>query len=219
MKPQTLQQLADHVSGKVVGDPNIVIESVSTLHAASKGQITFLSNQKYINDVAKTEASAVIVAQESQVDINQIIAKDPYFALQQIVVLLHGFRENKPVGISDRSNVSETASLGDGCSVCDFATISDNVKVGKNCYFYPGVFIGAGTTVEDDCIFYPNSVVFDNCIVGNRVIVQSNASVGQDGYGFSTHNGVHHKIPQIGRVILQDDVEIGASACIERGTL
>ena len=152
-------------------------------------------------------------------DINQIVAKDPYFALQQIVVALHGFRENKPVGISERSNVSETATLGEGCSVCDFVTISDNVKIGKNCYFYPGVFIGPDTTIGDDCIFYPNAVVFENCVIGNRVIVQSNASVGEDGFGFSTHNGEHHKIPQIGRVILQDDVEIGASAGIERGTL
>lgn len=219
MKPQTLQQLADHVSGKVVGDPNVVIESVSTLHTAGAGQITFLSNIKYLNDVKDTGASAVIVAQESEVEINQIVAKDPYYALQQIVVLIHGYRTNKPVGISDKSNVAETATLGEGCNVNDFVTISDNVKVGKNCYFYPGVFVGPDTTIGDDCIFYPNAVVFNDCVIGNRVIVQSNASVGEDGFGFSTHNGEHHKIPQIGRVILEDDVEIGANSGIERGTL
>jgi len=219
MKPQTLQQLADHVSGKVVGDPNIVIESVSTLHTAGAGQITFLSNIKYLKDVASTGASAVIVAQECEANTNLIVAKDPYYALQQIVVLMHGHRKNKPVGISDKSNVDETATLGEVCHVHDFVTISENVTVGKNCYFYPGVFIGADTTIGDDCIFYPNAVVFENCVIGDRVIVQSNASVGQDGFGFSTHNGEHHKIPQIGRVILEDDVEIGASAGIERGTL
>jgi len=219
MKPQTLQQLADHVSGKVIGDPNVFIESVSTLHTAGPGQITFLSNVKYINDVKDTGASAVIVAQKSEVEINQIIAKDPYFALQQIVVLMHGHRKNKPVGISDKSNIAETATLGEGCHVQDFVTISDNVKVGKNCYFYPGVFIGQDTTIGDDCILYPNAVVFENCVIGDRVIVQSNASIGEDGFGFSTHNGEHYKIPQIGRVILEDDVEIGVSAGIERGAL
>ncbi|MBW8015638.1 MAG: UDP-3-O-(3-hydroxymyristoyl)glucosamine N-acyltransferase [Planctomycetes bacterium] len=219
MKPQTLQQLADHVSGTVIGDPNIVIESVSTLQTAGDGQITFLSNVKYLNDVKDTGASAVIIAQESEVEINQIVVQDPYYALQQIVVLIHGYRANKPVGIRDKSNISETATLGDGCHVHDFVTISDNVKVGKNCYFYPGVFIGQDTTIGDDCIFYPNAVVFNDCVIGDRVIVQSNTSIGEDGYGFSTHNGVHHKIPQIGRVILEDDVEIGASAGIERGTL
>ncbi|MCF7955874.1 MAG: UDP-3-O-(3-hydroxymyristoyl)glucosamine N-acyltransferase [Phycisphaerae bacterium] len=219
MRSQTLQQLADHVSGKVIGDPNVVIESVSTLQTAGPGQITFLSNVKYINDVKDTGASAVIVEQKSEVEINQIVAKDPYYALQQIVVLIHGFRANKPVGISDKANIDETAVLGDGCNVCDFVTISENVKIGKNCYFYPGVFIGPDTTIGDNCVFYPNAVVFENCVIGDRVIVQSNASVGEDGFGFSTHNGEHYKIPQIGRVILEDDVEIGASAGIERGTL
>lgn len=219
MKAQTLQQLADHVSGEVVGDPNFVIESVSTLDKAGPKQITFLSNIKYLNDVGTTSAGAVIIAQESEVQINQIVAKDPYFALQQIVVLLHGYRTNKPIGISTKSSVADTAILGDGCNVCDFVTISDNVSVGKNCYFYPGVFIGPDTTIGDDSVFYPNAVVFENCVIGSSVIVQSNASVGEDGFGFSTHNGEHIKIPQIGRVILEDNVEIGASACIERGTL
>jgi UDP-3-O-[3-hydroxymyristoyl] glucosamine N-acyltransferase len=91
--------------------------------------------------------------------------------------------------------------------------------VGKNCHLYPGVFIGPNASVGDDCILYPNAVIYDNCIVGNRVIVHSIASVGQDGFGFATHKGVHHKIPQIGRVLLEDDVEIGSGAAIERGTL
>jgi len=219
MKPQTLQQLADHVSGEVIGDPDVLIESVSTLHAAGQGQITFLSNKKYLNALQDTKASAVLVAQECEANTNLIVAKDPYYALQQITVLIHGFRKNKPVGISKKANVSETAELGEGCNVCDFVTISDNVKVGKNCYFYPGVFIGPDTTIGDDCILYPNAVVFEDCVIGDRVIIQPNASVGQDGFGFSTHNGAHHKIPQIGRVILEDDVEIGSNAAIERGTL
>ncbi len=219
MKTQTLEQLAEHVSGKVIGDPNVVIESVSTLQNAGVGQITFLSNIKYLNALKDTSASAVIVAEECESSTNLIVAKDPYFALQQIVVLIHGHRENKPVGISPKSNISEDATLGDGCNVCDFVTISDNVRIGKNCYFYPGVFIGQNTTIGDDCIFYPNAVVFDDCVIGDRVIVQSNASVGEDGFGFATHNGEHHKIPQIGRAILEDDSEIGANSSIERGTL
>ena len=95
----------------------------------------------------------------------------------------------------------------------------EHVKIGRNCYFYPGVFIGPNVQIGDDCIFYPNAVVYDGTQIGNRVIIQSNASVGQDGFGFATHNGEHHKIPQIGRVTLEDDVEIGAGCAIERGTL
>lgn len=219
MQSKTLQQLADLVGGKVIGDGSIKIESVSTLEAAGPGQITFLSNRKYVPKVKNTRASAVISANEVATDASLLIAPDPYYAFQQIVVEIHGHRYNKPVGISDKASISETAVLGEECNVCDFVTISDNVTIGNNCYFYPGVFIGPDTKIGNDCIFYPNAVIFNGTEIGNSVIVQSNASVGQDGYGFATHQGVHHKIPQIGKVILEDEVEIGAGSAIERGTL
>ena len=219
MQSKTLQQLADLVSGKVIGDGSIKIESVSTLEAAGPGQITFLSNRKYVSKVKNTKASAVISAYEIETDASLLITSDPYYAFQQIMVEIQGHRYNKPVGISDKASISETASLGEGCDVCDFVTISDNVTIGKNCYFYPGVFIGPDTKIGNGCIFYPNAVIFNGTEIGNGVIVQSNASVGQDGYGFATHRGVHHKIPQTGKVILEDDVEIGAGCAIERGTL
>ena len=219
MQPKTLQQLADSVGGRVIGDGGIIVESVSTLDAAAAGQITFLSNEKYAPKIRTTKASAVITAAECPSDAALLIADDPYYAFQQVVVELHGHRHNKPVGISKKASISESAELGGGCNVSDFVTVSDNVKVGRNCYFYPGVFIGPDVRIGDDCIFYPNAVVFDRTEIGNRVIVQSNASVGQDGYGFATHQGIHHKIPQTGRVVLEDDVEIGAGCAVERGTL
>lgn len=219
MQSKTLQQLADHVGGKVIGDPGIIIESVSGLDNAKSGYLSFLTNTKYNSKLQTTQASAVIVAKEVQSHTALLVADDPYYALQQIVVFLYGHRENKPVGISEKAAVSATAIIGDGCNISDFVTISDNVRIGKNCYFYPGVFIGPNTKIGDDCIFYPNAVVFNDVIIGDRVIIQSNASVGEDGYGFATHKGVHHKIPQIGRVLLEDDVEIGAGCGIERGTI
>lgn len=219
MKTKTLQELADHVGGRLVGDPNILIREASTLDKAGCGEITFLSNPKYEPLVKKTKASAVIVQKEMECTAAQLIVDDPYYAFMQIVVLLHGHREHPKVGISPAAHIASTAQLGPDCQVSHGVTISEHVKIGKNCYFYPGVFVGPKVQIGDDCIFYPNAVIYDGTIIGNRVIVQSNASIGQDGFGFATHKGQHHKIPQIGRVILEDDVEIGAGCAIERGTL
>lgn len=219
MKTKTLQELTEHVGGRLIGDPNILIREASTLDKAGCGEITFLSNPKYEPLVKKTKASAVIVQKEMDCSAAQLIVDDPYYAFMQIVVLLHGHREHPKVGISQAAYISPTAQLGQDCQISHGVTISEHVKIGRNCYFYPGVFIGPRVQIGDDCIIYPNAVIYDSTVIGNRVIIQSNASIGQDGFGFATHKGQHHKIPQIGRVILEDDVEIGAGCAIERGTL
>lgn len=219
MEYRTLQQLADHVGGSISGDASVKIESVSTLQNAKAEQITFLTNKKYESQIATTNAGAVIVGHKYDVDVPLLVTDDPYYAFQQIVVLLHGHRKHPQVGISENANISPNAILGKGCNVNNNVTISDDVRIGDNCYFYPGVFIGPGVEMGSECIVYPNAVVYDGTQIGDRVIIQANASVGHDGFGFATHQGQHHKIPQIGCVILEDDVEIGACAAIERGTL
>ncbi len=219
MQGKTLSQLAQHVGGKVMGDEEVVIKTVSTLDQAGKGEITFLSNKKYEPQLKTTKADAVIVAKEIETNAALIVVDDPYYAFMQIVVLLHGHRKHKSTGISKRAFIDDTAKVGSNCNVQDFVTISENARIGKNCNIYPGVFVGPDVQIGDDCIIYPNAVIYDNCEVGNRVIIHANASIGQDGYGFATHKGVHHKIPQIGRVVLEDDVEIGSCCAIERGTL
>ncbi len=219
MEAKTLQDLADHVGGRVVGDPSLRINEASTLDKAGPEEITFLSNPKYEPQVKTTKASAVIVAKELDSPAALLVVEDPYYAFMQIVVLLHGHRDHPQVGISPQAQIDSTALLGPDCHINQGVTICQNVKMGKNCYIYPGVFIGPHAEIGDGCIFYPNVVIYDGTKIGSRVIIQSNASVGQDGFGFATHKGQHHKIPQIGRVILEDDVEIGAGCAIERGTL
>jgi len=219
MKTKTLQELAEYVSGRFIGDPNILIREASTLDKAGCGEITFLSNPKYEPLVKKTKASVVIVPKEMDCPAAQLIVEDPYYSFMKILVLLHGHREHPQVGISPNAHIAPTAQIGQGCQVSHGVTIGEDVKIGKNCYFYPGVFIGPRVQIGDECIFYPNVVVYDGTIIGNKVIIQSNASIGQDGFGFATHKGEHHKIPQIGRVILEDNVEIGACCAVERGTL
>jgi UDP-3-O-[3-hydroxymyristoyl] glucosamine N-acyltransferase len=219
MQGKSLKELAEHVGGEVRGDGQMVIKAVSTLDKAGAGEITFLSNKKYESLLKTTKASAVIVAKPAETDAALLIAEDPYYALMQIVVLLHGHRKHKKVGVSERSSVAKTAKFGANCNVYDFAVISENARIGKNCCIYPGAFIGPDVKMGDDCIVYANAVIYNGCEIGSRVIIHANAVIGEDGYGFATHKGKHYKIPQIGRVVLEDDVEIGACCTIERATL
>jgi UDP-3-O-[3-hydroxymyristoyl] glucosamine N-acyltransferase len=219
MPPKTLQEIADHVGGTIIGDGSVIIESASTLDSAGAGQITFLSNPKYAPRVTETQAAAVMVAEKVETNAALIIAEDPYYAFMQAVVLLHGHREHPDTGISSLAVIADTAKIGQNCNIHPHAIIHDHAVIGDNCHIYSGVFIGPHVSIGSDCILYPNAVIYDGCQVGDRVIIQSNASIGQDGFGFATHKGEHHKIPQIGIVILEDDVEIGANSAIERGTL
>lgn len=220
MQERTLGELAEYVGGRVVGNPNVVIKSASTLGRAGEGDISFLTNRKYEKQLRITRASAVIVGKESpHTMVPQLIAEDPYYAFMQIMVLLHGHRKHKKVGISPRASISDSAKIGADCHIHDFATISDNAKVGDGCIIYPGVYVGPGVQIGNDGIIYPNVTIYDGCKIGNRVIINANSSIGEDGFGYASHKGIHHKIPQIGTVIIEDDVEIGANCGIERGTL
>src|SRR3972149_784764 len=220
MQKRTLGELAEYVGGRIVGDPNVIIESASTLGRASEGDISFLTNRKYEKQLRTTKASAVIVGKESaNTSVPLLIAEDPYYAFMQIMVLLHGHRKHKKVGISQRASISDSAKIGADCHIHDFVTISDEAHIGDGCIIYPYVYIGRGAQIGNDSIIYPNVIIYDECKVGNRVIINANTTIGEDGFGYPSHKGIHHKIPQIGSVIIEDDVEIGANCGIERGTL
>jgi len=220
MQTKTLGELAKYVGGRVFGDPNVKIRSASTLGRADEGDISFLANRKYEKQLRATKASAVIVGKETaDTAVPLLIAEDPYYAFMQIMVLLHGHRKHKKVGISPRASISDSAKIGTDCHIYDFATIADEAKVGDGCIIYPGAYIGQGVQVGNDSIIYPNVTIYDGCKIGNRVIINANSTIGEDGFGYASHKGVHHKIPQIGIVIIEDDVEIGACCGIERGTL
>ena len=217
---KTLGQLAEHVAGKVLGDPAIEINSAATLGKARKGDISFLSNRKYEKQLHTTTASAVIVGKLiGNASLPLLIAKDPYYAFMQIVVLLHGHREHQPVGISPKAFIADSAKIGTNCDIHNFVTISENTKIGSGSVLYPGVFIVLGTKIGKNCILFANVCVYDGCKLGNRVIINANSTIGEDGFGYATHKGEHHKIPQIGSVVIEDDVEVGSSCAIERGTL
>jgi UDP-3-O-[3-hydroxymyristoyl] glucosamine N-acyltransferase len=198
----TLKDLADGIEAELAGDGSVAINSVGTLEDAEPGQISFLSNPKYVKQLETTGATAVIVAPGISNDrVALLKAKDPYYAFARAVVLLHGYRKHPHSGISPAAHVDPTASVGEGTVI------------------YPGVYVGPGVTIGRDCILYPNAVVYDRCVLGDRVILHANCTIGQDGYGFATHKGEHHKIPQVGNVVIEDDSEIGAGTTVDRAAL
>ena len=221
MSGKTLAVLAEYVEGQVRGDANTVIKSASTLNRAGDGDISFLANIKYEKHLATTKAAAVIVGKDTvtSVSVPLLICEDPYYAFMQIMVLLHGHRKHKKVGISPKAEISDTAKVGTDCHIHQYVTIDDNAKIGNGSMIYPGCYIGRDVEIGNDCILYSNVVIYDGCKLGKRVIVNANSVIGEDGFSYASHKGVHHKIPQIGSVVLEDDVEIGVCCGIERGTL
>lgn len=221
MKQKTLGELAEYVGGKVRGDSSVKIVSAGTLSRAGRGDISFLANNKYTKELANTKASAVIASKDvtAETDVPLLICEDPYYAFMQIMVLLHGHRKHRKSGISPKAQISDKAKIGADCHIHEFVTIEDGATIGDGIVIYPGCFIGKGVEIGDESILYPNVVIYEGCRLGKRVIVNANSVIGEDGFGYAGHNGVNHKIPQVGGVIIGDDVEVGVCCGIERGTL
>jgi UDP-3-O-[3-hydroxymyristoyl] glucosamine N-acyltransferase len=199
----TVEELAREIGADVVGDGNQQITGTNTLEDAQPGQIGFLANAKYAKQIEATNASAVIVAPSvvPQKHITLLKSSDPYYAFMKAVVLLHGHRKHPHAGVHPGAHVDETATIGERTVI------------------YPGAYVGPRAKIGRDCILYPNVTVYEDCVIGDRCIIHASTSVGTDGYGYATHKGVHHKIPQVGNVIIEDDVEIGACCSIERAAL
>jgi len=199
--PLTVAQLAKQIGAVVVGDGGAEISSAQTLEAAGPGQISFLSNPKYEKLLKTSHAAAVIVGNSVRSNrVTLLRTADPYYAFMQAVVLLHGHRRHPHRGTHRDAHIDATAKIGKGTTI------------------YPGVYVGPRARIGADCILYPNAVVYDDCVLHDRVILHAGAVIGQDGFGYATHGGVHHKIPQIGNVIVEDDVEVGANVAIQRAT-
>ncbi len=217
---KTAGDLARHVGGEVRGDGGLVITGAATLGEAGFGDVSFLANPKYEKDFRESKASVVVVGKDVECsDKTLICCDDPYYSFMQIVVLLHGHREHRKIGISGRASVDESALIGKNVDIHDFTCVSEGATIGDNTRIYPNCTIGPGSKVGRDCIIYPNVTIYDGCSIGDRVTIHSGSVIGQDGFGYATHGGKHHKIPQIGGVVIEDDVEIGANCTIDRGTL
>lgn len=224
----TIQQLATMIQAQLQGDGTQTLTGCAGLDDATPGDISFLSNRKYASSLKTTKAGAVILsagdAAQAPAGLTVLIAKDPYFAFRQAVVALHGFRKHPPAGISAQAIIDPTATLGDGCCVQPFVVIAAGAKIGARTVIYPHCYIGPDAVVGDDCILYPNVTIYDHCVLGHRVTLHAGCVIGQDGFGYATQKLPdeelrHHKIPQIGNAVIEDDVEMGANCAVDRATL
>ncbi|MDQ2686400.1 MAG: UDP-3-O-(3-hydroxymyristoyl)glucosamine N-acyltransferase [Armatimonadota bacterium] len=216
----TVGQLAALVNGSVEGDESIPILGISSIEDAQDGDITFAENDKLLSSAGRSRASAVIASASSKAltALGQkpvIRVKNPRFAFAQ---MLRIFAPEPKVykGIHPTAVIGDDARLGHNVSVHALAVLGDNVTLGENCVVYPFAYLGDNVTLGDNCVIYPHVVLHDDTEIGNSVVIHSGSVLGTDGFGYMFIENRHYKIPQIGRVIVGDDVEIGANVTIDK---
>lgn len=216
----TLTDIAKHIGATVKGDGNIAVSSLATLATAKNDQIAFLANSKYQNQLKDTNAGAVIVAPD-MADIcptNALIMANPYMGYAMTAQLL----DSTPKPASDihpSAVIDPSAKIADGVAIGANAVIESGVNLAENVIIGAGCFIGKDTEIGANTKLWANISVYHNCIIGENCLIQANTVIGSDGFGYAPHNGQWHKIPQLGRVVIGDRVEIGASTTIDRGAL
>lgn len=216
-----LYDLARLIAGELKGDPEAVVTSAASLDDAGSGDLTYLDSKKAITIAEKTGATVVIVAEGVNIPgKNLIVVKNPKLGFARALeVLLPPLRPAAGAGVSTEAFIGEGVELGEDVSIAPSAHLEAGVKVGDRTAIYPGVYLGQDVSVGADCVLFPNAVVMENCRIGARVTIHAGAVIGSDGFGYVTDSGQHHKIPQVGIVVIEDDVEIGANTAIDRATV
>jgi len=216
---KTLSEIAAFLQGSVVGDGAVEIRDIKGLDEAGEGDLTFLANPRYRKKVASTAASAVLVqAPVEGTGKNFIVVKDPYAALARLLALFYP-EEQEFQGVSPDAFIGPGADVAEGATVYPGAYVGSGARIGRGSVLYPGVYLGPGASVGEDSILYPNVTVYRRCIIGSRVILHAGVVVGSDGFGFANPGIENRKVPQVGIVQIDDDVEIQANTTIDRGTL
>ncbi|MCP4896420.1 MAG: UDP-3-O-(3-hydroxymyristoyl)glucosamine N-acyltransferase [bacterium] len=215
----SLRELAQRLNAVVVGDPEIEVTDIRSLDEATSGELSFLHNPKYVDQAVESDAGAILVADESLLPGRTLlVTPQPYLAMAQALELFRPVHRPS-IGIHPTAVLEEDVDLAAGVSVGPYVIVGAGSKVGKNSVVGAGTVLGRDVRVGEDCWLHPRVVVEDGCRVGHRCILHSGVVIGSDGFGFATVDGVHHKIPQAGIVVIEDDVEIGANSCIDRATL
>lgn len=219
MKSATLKEIALLLGAKLVGNPDELISGMEGIMEAKQGDITFLANPKYKDQLPQCQASAVIVGLDVDVPgLNLLQVENPRFAFARLMGF--AFPPKKEKGVVDTNAfVSPTAKIGSNVTIYGKAYVGENTKIGDNTTIYPGVYIGDQTEIGENCLIYSNCSILDRSKIGNRVIVNANSVIGSQGFGFERDGERHFKVPQIGNVIIEDDVEIGALCAIDCGTV
>lgn len=216
------RQIADFLGGTVEGNPDVKVCSFSKIEEGKPGTLTFLANPKYEHYIYDTNASIVLVNNDfsptEPVKATLIKVSNAYAALAMLLNMVEQSKTSK-TGIDSTAFIAATATVGDDCYIGNFAYIGNNVQIGKNCQIYPHVYVGDNAKVGDNCILYPHVTIYNDCQVGNNCILHAGSVIGADGFGFAPEGEKYKKIPQLGNVIIEDDVEIGANTTIDRAVM
>lgn len=218
----TAEQIASLINGKVEGDLNAQVSTFAKIEEGVEGAISFLANPIYEKYIYQTKSTIVLVNNDfipkQDVAATLIRVENAYEATAKLMTVYQSMAE-RPTGVSERAYIHETASLGDNAFVAPFACIGKNVKIGNNCSIHANVVIMDNASIGDNTTIYPNVTIYNGCVIGNRCIIHAGVVIGADGFGFAPTPDGYEKIPQMGVVIIEDDVEIGANACVDRSTM
>ncbi|MVZ63004.1 UDP-3-O-(3-hydroxymyristoyl)glucosamine N-acyltransferase [Sphingobacterium humi] len=219
----TAEQIATLLQGKVEGNPAVMVDTLSKIEEASSSSLTFLANPKYEQFIYQSEAGIIVVNEElvlqKPVKATLIRVKNAYTSFTEILKLYHEMRNDRK-GIEECVQIHETASLGENLYIGAFTYIGKNVQIGNNVKIYPQVYIGDQVKIGDGSVIYPGAKIYEDCVIGKSVILHAGVVIGSDGFGFAPkEDGTYDKIPQIGNVIIEDAVEIGANTVVDRATM
>ena len=217
----TLAEIARRIGGELKGNGQIEIEGVAALQEAGPGQISFLASSKYRPFLESTKASAVILSplEKNDLRIPLILHGNPYYAFTCTIKLFHPEKRKYEAGIHATAILGKNVKLGENVHIGPYCVIEDGVEIGDDCAVLAGCFIGQNSQLTEGVYLYPQVTIYHNCVIGQNVIIHSGSVIGSDGFGFALEKGKHHKIPQIGNVVIEDEVEIGANCTIDRAAL
>ena len=222
----TAQTISDFLEGSIEGDPNVLVSELSKIEDGKEGSLSFLSNPKYESYLYTTKASVVLVSKAfkplQKFTPTLVRVDNPYSAF---TILLDKYSERVKTsaveeGVEQSAFIHASARIGENAFIAAFSYVGENVEIGDNVKIYPQTYIGPNCKIGEGCILYPGVKIYRDSIIGNKVIIHANTVIGSDGFGFAPQaNGSYNKIPQIGNVIIEDNVEIGANTAIDRATL
>ncbi len=202
-----------------MGDPDLRIHGINSVEDAQPGEITFVSGPQYYKKAMSTHASAILSEKIIKgLQKTFLLVENPRYALAEVLYLFHPTRHRFPK-VDPRAMIGKHVLLGQGVSLGPYVVIEDHVKIGNQVRIDPGVFIGEGSEIGDQSILYANVTLYERTQIGRRVIIHSGTVIGADGFGFTTYEERHVKIPQVGTVTIEDDVELGANVTVDRATM
>jgi len=215
-----LQRLAEIANAEIVGDPDFEVHGLAPLEEATDRDLSFVADAKYLERAKERGVGAVFISDhEPSLDAHQLVVSDPRLAFFTVASVFVEEREQTSLGVSSLAFVHETAALAPGVSVGPFAHVGPGAEVGEGTRVYPFVYIGPRAKIGRDCVLFSHVSVGSECVIGDRVRLHFGVSIGADGFGYVELDGRQRKIPQVGAVVIEDDVEIGANSCVDRATI